>query len=58
MSGEIGRRKDILRCAEVAAELLDEAGAKVDILERNAQDRYPIVFGSLNVDPKLPTVTV
>jgi len=58
VSGEIGRRKDILRCAEVAAELLDEAGAKVDILERDAQDRYPTVFGPLDVDPKLPTVIV
>jgi acetylornithine deacetylase/succinyl-diaminopimelate desuccinylase-like protein len=49
------RKGDIRKCAEVAQELLKDAGAKVSIIETSGN---PVVVGQMLTDPAHPTVTV
>lgn len=48
-------KPDIERCAEQAAKMLREAGAKVEIWKTKGN---PIVFGQLGDNPEYPTVLV
>lgn len=49
------RRADVDRCAEVAASLLRETGAQVEIIPTAG---LPLVFGRIVRDPAFPTVTI
>ena len=55
VSMDPSRAADMARGAEVARELLNEAGAPAQILETGG---HPMVIGRMGSDPSLPTVTV
>ena len=49
------RGVEMARCAEVARELLEDSGARVDIVDTGG---FPLVVGRILRDPSFPTVTV
>ncbi len=49
------RRADVDRCAEVAASLLRDIGAEVDIIQTAG---LPLLLGRVVRDPSFPTVTI
>lgn len=55
VSSDPEHQPDIIRCGELAAEYLREAGAEAEPV---ATAGNPVVFGSLVTDPKNPTVTI
>lgn len=55
VSMDPGRRKDVRRCGEVAAEMLREAGGTAQLIEGGGA---PVVLGRIGDDPAAPTVTV
>jgi acetylornithine deacetylase/succinyl-diaminopimelate desuccinylase-like protein len=55
VSMDPGRRAEIAACAKLGADLLREAGARVDVIDTGG---FPMVLGRFEVDPALPTVTV
>lgn len=55
VSSDPDHQPDIIRCGELAAEYLREAGAEAEPV---ATAGNPVVFGSLVTDPKNPTVTI
>jgi acetylornithine deacetylase/succinyl-diaminopimelate desuccinylase-like protein len=55
VSMEAGRRAEMAACAKMGADLLREAGAKVDTI---ATEGFPIVLGRFFQDASFPTVTV
>ena len=55
ISSDPERVGDISRCGEIAAQYLNDLGARAEIVPTPG---YPVVFGSLITDPKNPTVTI
>jgi len=55
VSMDPGRRGEMLECASLAGQLLEQVGAHVDIVETGGS---PIVVGRVTRDPSFPTVTV
>ena len=55
ISSDPERVGDISRCGEIAAQYLNDLGARAEIVPTPG---YPVVFGSLITDQKNPTVTI
>ena len=55
VSADPERKKDVRRCADVAARLLRAFGGKAEIIETAG---HPIVFGQIRSGDKTPTVTL
>ncbi|MEY4166186.1 MAG: hypothetical protein RIR52_10, partial [Acidobacteriota bacterium] len=55
VSSDPDHQPDIIRCGELAAQYLREAGAEAEPV---ATAGNPVVFGSIITDPKNPTVTI
>ena len=55
ISSDPERLPDIRRCGQVASQYLRDLGVKAEPV---GTPGYPVVFGSLIVDPKYPTVTI
>ncbi|NBO64608.1 MAG: M20/M25/M40 family metallo-hydrolase [Acidobacteria bacterium] len=55
VSSDPEHQPDIIRCGELAAQYLHEAGAEAESVPTAGN---PVVFGSLVTDPKHPTVTI
>jgi acetylornithine deacetylase/succinyl-diaminopimelate desuccinylase-like protein len=55
ISSDPERREDIKRCGEIAAQYLNDLGARAEVVPTSG---YPVVFGSIITDPKNPTVTI
>jgi acetylornithine deacetylase/succinyl-diaminopimelate desuccinylase-like protein len=51
ISSDPERVGDISRCGEIAAQFLNDLGARAEIVPTPG---YPVVFGSLITDPKKP----
>ncbi|MBS1952952.1 MAG: M20/M25/M40 family metallo-hydrolase [Cyanobacteria bacterium SZAS-4] len=49
------RKPDIIRTAEVAAQMLKDAGANAEIIQTKGN---PVVFAEMIADPTYPTVTI
>ncbi len=55
VSSDPEHQADVIKCGELAAQLLREAGAEAEVV---ATPGHPVVFGSLITDKKNPTVTI
>jgi len=55
VSAEEGRKGDIRRCADAAAQLIRDFGGEARILET---DGYPLIHGKFTAGANLPTLTI